>query len=135
MDRRPCRVPLRALIFNPPLDAMTASEPQEVYHRRAVRVAFFGPVRIRKPVSVMTEGVDLCPGGIGLRSPAELSAGTAVELEVFGGRAIFLGTVRWVQPAGSEFRIGVEFSAEDASLIAEVQAMLARAKEGTGTGR
>lgn len=114
---------------------MGAPEPREVNHRRAVRVPFFGPVRIRKPVSVSTEGVDLCPGGIGLRSGVELPAGTAVELEVFGGRAIFLGTVRWVHPEGSGFRIGVEFSREDASLIAQVQAMLADAKAEPETGR
>ena len=89
--------------------------------RRAERIPFFEPVQIRKPIRALTQGVDLGPGGIGLRSAVALAEGTAVELELFGGRAIFLGTVRWLQPVGSGFRIGVEFSREDASLIALVQ--------------
>ena len=101
---------------------MAAPTPREPTQRRAARIPFFEPVQIRKPVSILTQGVDLGPGGIGLRSSVTLAEGTAVELDLFGGRAIFLGTVRWVQAVGSGFRLGVEFSREDASLIALVQA-------------
>jgi hypothetical protein len=102
---------------------MAAPHPPVPYRRHAARIPFAEPVQLRKPVSALTQGVDLGPGGIGVRSPVELARGTAVELELFGGRAIFLGTVRWVQPVGDGFRIGVEFSREDASLIAQVQAL------------
>jgi hypothetical protein len=101
---------------------MAISNPQTPFKPRAARIPFPEPVQIRKPIQATTQGVDLGPGGIGLRSPVQLAIGTAVELELFGGRAIFLGTVRWVQPLGSGFRIGVQFPQEDASLIAQVHA-------------
>jgi len=57
-----------------------------------------------------------------------IAINTQVELELFGGRAIFLGTVRWCQPLGSGFRIGVQFREEDTALIAQVHAMRAAKK-------
>jgi PilZ domain len=102
---------------------MAAPNLQEAFPRASTRAPFFEPVQIRKPVSVLTQGVDLGVGGIGLRSTVEIATGTAVELALFGGRVIFLGTVRWCQPLGSGFRIGVKFSHEDAALIAQVHAI------------
>jgi hypothetical protein len=109
---------------------MAASKPQDTIPRRATRVPFFEPVQIRKPVPILTQGVDVGAKGVGLRSTVAIPVDTAVELELFGGRAIFLGTVRWCSPLGSGFRIGVEFTEEDASLIEQIHAMRSRAKAG-----
>jgi hypothetical protein len=95
--------------------------------QRKTRVPFFEPVQIRKPVPILTQGVDLGSGGVGLRSTVAIPVDTAIELELFGGRAIFLGTVRWCSPLGSGFRIGVEFARDDATLIEQVHALRSRA--------
>lgn len=102
---------------------MATTPMQDAFPRRTERIPFIEPVQIRKPEPMLTQGVDLGVGGIGLRARKAIALGTAVELELFGGRAIFLGTVRWCQPLGSGFRIGVQFREEDASLIAQVHAL------------
>ncbi len=111
---------------------MAMPTPENPHQRRAERIPFLEPVQIRKPAALRAQGVDLGQGGIGLRTTEPLPVGAAVELELFGGRAIFLGSVRWCQPLGSGFRIGVEFSAGDTSLIARVQALRAADKGKTG---
>ena len=105
---------------------MASSKTNETIPRRTTRVPFFEAVQIRKPEPTLTQGVDLGAGGIGLRSGVAFPIDTKVELELFGGRAIFLGTVRWCSPLGSGYRIGIEFTREDASLIEQVHAMRAR---------
>jgi len=112
---------------------MATPTPQDPHHRRAERIPFLEPVQIRKPSPLLAQGVDLGQGGIGLSMTEPISVGTAVELELFGGRVIFLGKVRWCQPLAGGFRIGVEFSAVDNSLISRVQALRAAEKGKTGT--
>ncbi len=102
---------------------MATTNTQDAFPQRTERIPFFEPVQIRKPEPMLTQGVDLGVGGIGLRARKEIAPGTQVELELFGGRVIFLGTVRWCQPLGSGFRIGVQFREEDATLIAQVHAL------------
>jgi hypothetical protein len=104
---------------------MAAINTDDVFPRRTARNTFFEPVKIRKPEEMLTQGVDLGSGGMGLRATKALAVGTAVELELFGGRAIFLGTVRWCQPIGSGFRIGIQFREEDTPVVALVLAMIA----------
>ena len=110
---------------------MAESKTTEAIPRRATRVPFFEAVQIRKPVPTLTQGVDVGAGGIGLRARVAIPVDTKVELELFGGRAIFLGTVRWCSPLGSGYRIGIEFTREDASLIEQVHAMRARSETAT----
>ncbi len=96
--------------------------------RKSERLALPEPVRLRKPVAQEGRCVDIGTGGIGVELASPLTPGSPVELELFGGRAIFLGMVRWAQslPDGT-CRVGIQIRDEDQTLIARVQALRAQA--------
>lgn len=102
---------------------MTLVDKEASGARRNDRIAFFQPVKFRKPEEMLTQGVDLGIGGLGVRARKPLAKDTPVEVELFEGKAIFLGTVRWCQPLGSGFRMGIQFREEDVELVARVLEM------------
>ena len=91
--------------------------------RRGLRIVYFQPVKFLKPEEMLAQGVDLGLDGIGMRSRRPLEKDTPVELELFGGKAIFTSLVRWCRPLGSGFRIGVQFRDGDVALVAQVLEM------------
>lgn len=88
--------------------------------RRSIRIVYFQPVKFLKPEEMLAQGVDLALDGLGMRARKPLAKDTPVELELFGGRAVFFSSVRWCRPLGSGFRIGVQFREWDAALVAHI---------------
>ncbi|MFI5338005.1 MAG: PilZ domain-containing protein [Opitutales bacterium] len=95
--------------------------PTSQPHRHHERVPFFEPVRIRKPLAMITQATDLGLGGIGLRSPKGLDLGTQVEMDSFAGQAVFWGKISWCKSLGSGFRIGAEFTQVDLEVLARIR--------------
>jgi hypothetical protein len=107
--------------MSPTAGQTAPADPQ----RKTPRLPCRETVRLRKPYEVTGTAVDIGAGGIGLELPLPLEAGAAVELELFSGHAIALGTVRWAKPEGGGYRVGIQFHQEDWSIISRVQALLA----------
>lgn len=97
--------------------------PADDPHRKTRRYSHREPVRFRKPIAMEAVTVDIGAGGVGVEAPHLLPAGAAVELEIFHGHAIVLGTVRWSRREQSHYRLGIQFNEEDWSIIARVQAL------------
>lgn len=106
----------------PPL-APGIAAPADDPHRKTRRYPHREPVRFRKPYEVQGMTVDIGAGGVGVEVPVPLEPGAAVVLEIFDGHAIALGTVRWARPVEAGFRLGIQFSEEDWSIIARIQAL------------
>jgi hypothetical protein len=92
------------------------------------RVPYEEDVRVLLPRSVPARAIDLGAGGIGIDCPEPIAAGTDVQLVIFQGHAITYGSVRWMRPEGSRFRIGIQFREEDWNIIELVNSL--RAQEG-----
>ncbi len=106
----------------PPL-APGIAAPADDPNRKTQRYPHREPVQFREPFEVQGMTVDIGAGGVGVEVPLPLEPGVAVVLEIFDGHAIVLGTVRWARPSGDGFRVGIQFSAEDWSVIARIQAL------------
>ncbi len=102
-----------------PGSATGANDP----HRKTQRYPHREAVKFREPYGFEGMTVDIGAGGIGVEVPIPLSPGDAVVLEIFDGHAIVLGTVRWVRPGPLGFRAGIQFTEQDWSIIARIQAL------------
>lgn len=80
-------------------------------------------MEVAAPYACTGHGVDIAAGGVGIEIPLEISVGTSLEMKIFDGHLIVQGSVRWVQPIGENFRIGVQFNEEDWNIIEKVNAM------------
>jgi PilZ domain len=99
---------------------MITSLPKPPIQRHHERVPYFEPVHILRPQPVITQAVDLCLGGIGLRSPLKLELGTEIEMESHAGQAVFWGKISWCRSLGSGFKIGAEFTHVDLNLLTQI---------------
>ena len=97
--------------------------PADDPHRHTQRYPHREAIKFREPYGIDGMTVDIGAGGIGVEVPIPLSPGDAVVLELFDGHAIALGTVRWARPEGSGFRVGIQFTEQDWSIIARIQAL------------
>jgi hypothetical protein len=100
-----------------------AGDPQRKTERFPHRAAF----SFLTPAGVTGTTVDIGAGGVGVQLAQALAPGTNVELTIFGGRAIAQGKVRWCRAEGGAYRAGIQFAAEDWSIIALVRAHLGQA--------
>jgi hypothetical protein len=97
--------------------------PADDPHRKTRRYAHREPVQFRKPLAMTALTVDIGAGGVGVEAPHPIAPGTPVELEIFDGHPIVLGTVRWSRQEQDRYRLGIQFNDEDWSIIARVQAL------------
>ena len=85
--------------------------------RRAPRHDFKGEVEFLSPRACTGQGIDLTEGGIGVKVPDPFAAGEIVKLKILGGRLIVQGTVRWCEGASGQYRVGIQFEAEDLDIL------------------
>lgn len=100
-----------------------AAAPDDDPQRKTRRFPHREAVRFRKPYEFEGTTVDIGAGGIGVEVPLPIASGVAIEMEIFNGHAIALGTVRWCRAHEGRYRVGIQFMAEDWSIIARVQAL------------
>lgn len=103
-------------------------ETMTTENRTTNRIPYEEDIRLIAPQEVKGRSVDIGAGGIGIIIPLELEPGTAVQLELFSGHAITLGTVRWIRAEEEGFRTGVQFRTEDWEIIELILSL--RAQEG-----
>jgi hypothetical protein len=96
--------------------------------RRNPRIDLNQEIVFRTSETITGWGIDLGAGGIGAQLPVELAVGTKLEVEIFPGHASAYGEVRWCKPRDGGFRVGIQFSSEDWSIIEVVQTL--RSQEG-----
>lgn len=97
-----------------------ANQNKRVYDR----FPFANPVHILTPTAMDGSGIDLGVGGVAVRVAAPLSAGSAVEVDLFGTGEPVPGTVRGSapHPAGG-FRLGIKWHAENGHLASALRQM------------
>lgn len=94
-----------------------------VNQRTEEREVVDGEIRFRYPLQIDAHVTDLSTGGFGAEVPVQLEVDTAVEIEIFEGRLLASGTVRWLKREGDRVRIGIRFREEDRAVIEEVRAL------------
>ena len=98
---------------------MAGDQAQEV--RGEERLAVDMEIRFRYPEVFKGRMKDFCPSGIGAEVPVFVDVDSPVEIEIFEGRLLASGHVRWVRTADNLVRIGIKFRAGDREIIRQVQ--------------
>ena len=97
--------------------------PDDDPNRKTRRYPYRETVKFLMPYAFEGETVDIGAGGIGVEVPQPIADGTEVVFEIFNGHAITQGIVRWGHADQGRYRVGIQFNAEDWSIIARVQAL------------
>ncbi len=64
---------------------------------------------------------DYCNGGLGAEIPVTIDIDSPVEVEIFEGRLLASGHVRWVSLDDGTVRVGIQFREGDRGLIEQVK--------------
>ena len=77
------------------------------------------------PKACTGRSIDLAPGGIGVIMDEPFAVGQSVQMKIFGGRVIVLGTVRWREKVEGDSRVGIQISEEDWSVLEHIRKLQA----------
>lgn len=88
--------------------------------RSEERVPVDAEIRFRYPDVFRARVHDFCRGGLKADVPFSLEVDSPVEVEVFDGRLLAGGHVRWVTLEDGEIHVGIQFRPEDLALIKEI---------------
>ena len=89
--------------------------------RDGERITYTEHLRVRKPTSQHAIGADISARGISIVVPQQIEEGTQVELEMFGGTVFVSGKVTKVSPGIRGFRVGIQFSEEQPTVLAKAK--------------
>jgi hypothetical protein len=89
--------------------------------RREERVPIDGAIRFRYPDLFTGRMKDFCPGGLRAEIPVSLDVNSPIEVEIFGGRILASGHVRWVRLEEAQVHVGIQFRDGDRDMIRQVQ--------------
>ena len=103
----------------PPGRPMTTSPD----NRQSTRHAFEEEVEFIAPRACTGRSIDLAAGGIGVILDEPFATGQSVQLKILGGRVIVQGTVQWCREAEGAYRVGIQFSEEDWSVLEHIRTM------------
>ena len=90
-------------------------------NRQSTRHAFEEEVEFIAPKACTGRSIDLAANGIGVILDEPFDVGQSVQLKIFGGRVIVQGTVRWSGKVAGDYRVGIQFSEEDWSVLEHIR--------------
>lgn len=85
------------------------------------RVPLEAELRFRYPSDFLGRMKDFCQGGIGAELPVSVDIDSPVELEVFGGRLLISGHVRWLHIDQETVHVGIQFRESDRDLVLHIK--------------
>ena len=97
---------------------MTTKEQAE--QRQIPRTPYEEDILVTGPRHMEGRTVDVGAGGVGLLLPGGFDPGVRLTLQIFHGRLIVQGTVRWCRPEGEQFKLGLQFDELDWSILERV---------------
>lgn len=89
--------------------------------RQTTRYPFEEEVEFLSPRACIGKGISLAAGGIGVILDEPFDIGQSVNLKIMGGRLIVQGTVKWCREAEGHYRVGIQFSEEDWSVLENIR--------------
>lgn len=89
--------------------------------RQDPRVVADGEIRFRFPDVFSAQMFDYSKGGLGARIPNTLELNTPVEMEIFQGKLLASGHVRWIKIENETVSIGIQFREGEQELIAKIK--------------
>ncbi len=78
-------------------------------------------IRFRYPEVFKGRMRDFCSGGMGAQIPVTVDIDSPVEVEIFEGRILASGHVRWVTIEEGNVRVGIQFREGDRDIIRQVR--------------
>ena len=98
---------------------MQGEDVQET--RREDRVPIDVEIRFRYPDVFKGTMKNFCSSGMGAEIPVSLDIDSPVEVEIFEGRLLASGHVRWVALEEGQVRVGIQFREGDQEIIRQVK--------------
>ena len=98
---------------------MPGAVPQEI--RSEERVPVDLEIRFRYPEVFLGRMKDFCASGLGAEIPFSVDVNSPVEIEIFEGRLLAGGHVRWVTLEDGTVRVGIKFREGDRGIIRQVR--------------
>lgn len=98
---------------------MNGGEVHEARHEPRVPIEV--EIRFRYPEVFKGRMKDFCSGGLGAEIPVTLDIDSPVEVEIFEGRLLASGHVRWVSLENGSVRVGIQFRDGDQDIIRQVK--------------
>lgn len=89
--------------------------------RSEERVPIEVEIRFRYPDVFKGKMKNFCAGGLGAEIPVTLDIDSPVEVEIFEGRLLASGHVRWVTMEDNSVRVGIQFRDGDQDIIRQVK--------------
>jgi hypothetical protein len=89
--------------------------------RREERVPVDLEIRFRYPELFRGKVKDFCSGGIGAQVPLSLEVNSPVEMEIFQGRLLASGHVRWMRVDEDTVHVGIQFREGERDLIEQIR--------------
>ena len=94
-------------------------DAKEVRHEE--RVPIDVEIRFRYPEVFRGRMKDFCSGGMGAEVPISMDIDSPVEVEIFDGRLLASGHVRWLRVEEGGVRVGIQFREGDLDIIQQVK--------------
>ena len=98
---------------------MTSGDVQEA--RREERTPIDVEIRFRYPEVFLGKMKDFCTSGMGAEIPVSVDIDSPVEVEIFEGRLLASGHVRWIIMEEDRVRVGIQFRDGDRDIIRQVK--------------
>ena len=98
---------------------MPGRQVQEV--RGEPRIPIDVEVRFRYPEVFKGIMKDFCTGGLGAEVPVTMEIDSPVEVEIFEGRLLASGHVRWIKLEDGSVRVGIQFREGERAIIQQVK--------------
>lgn len=89
--------------------------------REHERVLVDSEIRFRYPNRFIGQMDDYSIGGLRARVPQELELDSPVEMEIFDGKLLAAGHVRWHSFEKNEISIGIQFREGEQELVAQIK--------------
>lgn len=77
-------------------------------------------IRFRYPEVFTGRMKDFCAGGMGAQIPLTMDVDSPVEMEIFNGKILASGHVRWLRVEGEQVIVGIQFRKGEQELIQEI---------------
>jgi len=101
------------------LEPMAKGQAQEV--REQERIPIDAEIRFRYPDVFKGIMKDFCAGGLGAEVPVSMDIDSPVEVEIFEGRLLASGNVRWISMEDGVVRVGIQFREGERDIVKQVQ--------------
>ena len=98
---------------------MNGGDVQEA--RREERTPIDVEIRFRYPEVFQARMKNFCAGGLGAEVPISMDIDSPVEVEIFEGRLLASGHVRWIKLEDGSVRVGIQFREGERAIIQQVK--------------